>query len=421
MCALNKGMQMFRQMMDGDLYFQGEFDKVHAYLDLILMAESEPVTRYINGQYIEIGVGCVAVSLRDLSSRWKWGVKKVRNFLTKLQSEGYIEVDSKMSQNVIKIDSYREMFCEGKGTPKVTPKGTGLKPVTHSSTTNYKDNISQEGTPKGTPKGTPSEEDTPKGTGVKRVTLLSSLNYGDDISQEDTPKGTPQGAEVKEKRKENIPPTPPIKENKKESFPDIFSNENNRVPSTRTHMCASAYTGAREENFTLESDENTPTPTKQKRATTPPSLITKCREVFEAAYEVRYGSSYYWEAKDAASMKKLIQKISFNRKSRGQPIEDSDIVEAFRLFIDAINKDWIFNNFSLPKINGQYNDIIAEIKNRRYAAKPSNPISQTTHDWFVGQANTLVDDLAALDAECERQLAGVGAPSAIPQAVGSAR
>lgn len=88
--------------------------------------------------------------------------------------------------------------------------------------------------------------------------------------------------------------------------------------------------------------------------------------MFETYYHELYDADYYWQAKDAVAMKRLLQKITFGRTNRAQPLpcEDDDLLKALDIFLRMINKAWLMNNFSVNKIDGQYNEIVSEIKTR---------------------------------------------------------
>lgn len=105
-----------------------------------------------------------------------------------------------------------------------------------------------------------------------------------------------------------------------------------------------------------------------------PSIVTKGKEIFEEYYVAEFGSAYYWEAKDAVGMKKLLQKISYSREHRDipLPIDEESVLDALQQFLQAIDKAWIRNNFSVPKINSFYNDIVSEIKNKKKNTNGTN-------------------------------------------------
>lgn len=95
------------------------------------------------------------------------------------------------------------------------------------------------------------------------------------------------------------------------------------------------------------------------------SLVHRAREVFEVYFEEVYGNPYYWEAKDAAAMKRLLKKIEFNRKGKSLSCDDESMLYALKAFLGSINKSWLANNFSVCKIDSQFNEIVSEIKNQR--------------------------------------------------------
>lgn len=168
-----------------------------------------------------------------------------------------------------------------------------------------------------------------------------------------------------------------------------------------------------EKNITLSPNVDKVSPTRtrerrkektEKRANIQKSvtLTTRGREVFEAYYLELFGDAYYWSgAKDAIAIKQLFQKIAHSRSNRASPlpVDEDSLVEAFGKFLRSINKAWILNNFSLPKINSQYNDIIAEIKNNRNNGAGKS-ISQTTSVGaaiIANQKATVVNDIAKAD------------------------
>ncbi len=121
-----------------------------------------------------------------------------------------------------------------------------------------------------------------------------------------------------------------------------------------------------------------------------PTLVSKARKVFEDVYLALYGSSYYWAAKDASNMAQLLKKISFSRTNRPQPlsVDDDSMLVALQQFLTAINKEWISNNFSVPKINSYYNDIISEIKNQKIKSNGQKSTNSQTQYGADNSAST---------------------------------
>lgn len=72
--------KLFRKIVDNPMYFSEPFDKTHAWIDLILMAEDD---------------GVVRTTVPLLAERWKWSEGKVRRFLKAFAEDGAIEYQGK--------------------------------------------------------------------------------------------------------------------------------------------------------------------------------------------------------------------------------------------------------------------------------------------------------------------------------------
>ena len=105
---------------------------------------------------------------------------------------------------------------------------------------------------------------------------------------------------------------------------------------------------------------------QKERANKNPTIVARARVVFESHFQQLYQNPYYWTAKDGANMKQLLQKISYSRQHRENPlpVDDDSILDALSKFLETINKSWVMDNFSVTTINSQYNNIISEIRNR---------------------------------------------------------
>ena len=146
----------------------------------------------------------------------------------------------------------------------------------------------------------------------------------------------------KENEKENLPPKTPIKEKEKENCLSrrLSSNELFLSPE-RTSACKKP----------------------QKEHTT----CHRGRQIFEAYFLELYGEPYYWQAKDAKAMNSILKKIAFARSHKNPPLptDDDSLLKAWSEFLHLIDKTWIMNNFSVNKIDSQYNEIVSEMKNHK--------------------------------------------------------
>ena len=100
-------------------------------------------------------------------------------------------------------------------------------------------------------------------------------------------------------------------------------------------------------------------------------LNKRAREVFEKIYQELYGTTYYWTAKDAGQMTKLLNAIKFSRQNRPLPLQNDidSVIDALEKFLLSINKTWVNDNFSVAMIASHYNEIISELKNKKNNGK----------------------------------------------------
>ena len=120
----------------------------------------------------------------------------------------------------------------------------------------------------------------------------------------------------------------------------------------------------REDNIKLSS------PSSARMRKSKPKEFTLChkgRQIFEAYFLELYGEPYYWQAKDAKAMNSILKKIAFARSHKNPPLptDDDSLLKAWSEFLHLIDKTWIMNNFSVNKIDSQYNEIVSEMKNHK--------------------------------------------------------
>ena len=120
----------------------------------------------------------------------------------------------------------------------------------------------------------------------------------------------------------------------------------------------------REDNIKLSS------PSSARTRKSKPKEFTIChkgRQIFEKYYQELYDSAYYWQPKDAKAMNSILKKIAFARSHRTVPLptDEESLLKAWSEFLHLIDKTWIMNNFSVNKIDSQYNEIVSEMKNHK--------------------------------------------------------
>ena len=103
-------IKLYRKLSDHPDYFGEAFTRMHAWVDLLLMANYRDGFIRVRGIKVPVSRGQVATSSLSLSKRWMWSRGKVQRYLNELESSGQI---SQQTNNVItlisisKYDSYQ--------------------------------------------------------------------------------------------------------------------------------------------------------------------------------------------------------------------------------------------------------------------------------------------------------------------------
>lgn len=130
-------------------------------------------------------------------------------------------------------------------------------------------------------------------------------------------------------------------------------------------------------------------------------LNKRAREVFEKIYQELYGTTYYWTAKDAGQMTKLLNAIKFSRQNRAIPLRNDidSVMDALDKFLLSINKAWINDNFSVAMIASHYNEIISELKNKKNNGKAMYRIDNSADC----RRAEIVSNVASYDEKWKRE------------------
>lgn len=104
----NGWIKIHRSMFEDEWYFSEKFTREQAWIDLLLLAEYKQRTIYIRKNEVNLKRGQLAVSIRNLADRWKWGVNKVQDFLKDLEGNERIDTQKSNVCNVITICNYEK-------------------------------------------------------------------------------------------------------------------------------------------------------------------------------------------------------------------------------------------------------------------------------------------------------------------------
>ena len=122
---------LYRKITDNRLWKEKPFDKSHAWIDLLILANYAPSSFWVRGCEIKVERGQLAWSIERLSDRWGWDRKKVMRFLDGLESVQQIGQQKNNVTTLITIINYDQYQVNGTAerTAERTASGTHKKEV----------------------------------------------------------------------------------------------------------------------------------------------------------------------------------------------------------------------------------------------------------------------------------------------------
>lgn len=125
--SLEGYIYVYRKIQEHWLWDNKEpFDKAHAWIDLIFMANFRDKKVLFGGNMILVKRGQRVTSLRHLSEKWNWSRHKVSDFLRALERDKMVTVERDSKKTLITIvnyDIYQSLKTES-GTGSRDSKGT---------------------------------------------------------------------------------------------------------------------------------------------------------------------------------------------------------------------------------------------------------------------------------------------------------
>lgn len=89
----NGWIKLYRKLLDDPDFLEKPFDKAHAWIDLLLLANAEEHTFMSKGETITLRPGQLIFGYRQLAARWGWSKNKVCRFIRKLADDGSVTID----------------------------------------------------------------------------------------------------------------------------------------------------------------------------------------------------------------------------------------------------------------------------------------------------------------------------------------
>ena len=115
-------------------YFGEKFNRPMCWIDLILLAESEPKDLSYRGIKVVVERGQIAISVRELSSRWSLSIPTVLKRLKEFVDEERITVTRSNVVSIITILDYEQYLPSAEPKPQPPPqaaKPSKPKPQKH--------------------------------------------------------------------------------------------------------------------------------------------------------------------------------------------------------------------------------------------------------------------------------------------------
>lgn len=96
-------IKLYRQSLENDLYNIKPFDRFHAWIDLLLLAEFKTHKKLWRGKMTEFKRGDVNLSIEKLAIRWGWSRGKTVRFLNNLNDLEMISLNVHRNRTVITL------------------------------------------------------------------------------------------------------------------------------------------------------------------------------------------------------------------------------------------------------------------------------------------------------------------------------
>ena len=112
---------LHKQIMDNCLWEDKPFARGQAWIDLLLMANFKDGEMFSKGTVIQIKRGQVFRTIKFLSNRWGWSVKKTKGFLKLLENQKMVTLEGLQQGTLITIEKYG--LFQLQGPPKEPAEG----------------------------------------------------------------------------------------------------------------------------------------------------------------------------------------------------------------------------------------------------------------------------------------------------------
>jgi hypothetical protein len=149
-------IKLYRQITENELWEDKPFARGQAWIDLLMMADSQDGECFYNGKIQPTHIGEVRTSILYLSKRWGWSRHKVADFLNNLQGVHMIAQKRTSKSTTIFIKNYAEFAQKSKRQEQQKGQVKGIKRTSkghqkdiHKNIKEYKEDKEEGATPQG--------------------------------------------------------------------------------------------------------------------------------------------------------------------------------------------------------------------------------------------------------------------------------
>lgn len=99
-------ISIYRKIMEDEIYLGERFDKLHAWIDLLLLANIKERKIIKRGVTVNISVGDVVMPESEIAKRWGWCRNSVHKYIKLLESLDKVTVSRNAIVNIIHITNF---------------------------------------------------------------------------------------------------------------------------------------------------------------------------------------------------------------------------------------------------------------------------------------------------------------------------
>jgi predicted transcriptional regulator len=120
--------------MDNPLYSSEPFNRTHAWIDLLLLANSSDNFFFKRGIRVDIVRGQIGYDAETLAKRWQWSRGKVERFLKHLEKDGMVVRQKNNVTTLISICKYDDYQANDKANSKANDNANGHQTINQTDT-----------------------------------------------------------------------------------------------------------------------------------------------------------------------------------------------------------------------------------------------------------------------------------------------